>query len=67
MRVKPNIKTPKFEWGRVTPQSVGVVKAIKGPVLVVDFPIHQQWKGLASEMEVAPEKELPRGSPILML
>ncbi|XP_043075914.1 tripartite motif-containing protein 6 isoform X2 [Puntigrus tetrazona] len=56
VRVKPSIKTPKFDWGTVTHKSVGVVKDIKSDQsLIIDFPESTSWKGLLSEMEPVPD------------
>ncbi|XP_016372107.1 tripartite motif-containing protein 6 [Sinocyclocheilus rhinocerous] len=53
VRVKPSIKTPKYDWGSaVTHKSVGVVKDIKSDkCLVIDFPGFASWRGLLSEIE----------------
>ncbi|KAJ8962033.1 hypothetical protein NQ314_005815 [Rhamnusium bicolor] len=56
VRVKPNVTTPRYKWGYVTHDSVGVVTAISpnGHDLTVDFPKQQNWTGLISEMEIVP-------------
>ncbi|KAK3542659.1 hypothetical protein QTP86_032399 [Hemibagrus guttatus] len=54
VRVKPSVNTPKQCWGRVTHQSVGVVKIFAGHEITVDFPEHRDWMGGVSEMEIAP-------------
>ncbi|XP_018562377.1 E3 ubiquitin-protein ligase HERC2 isoform X2 [Anoplophora glabripennis] len=56
VRVKPNVITPRYKWGYVTHDSVGVVTAIapNGHDLTVDFPKQQNWTGLISEMEIVP-------------
>ena len=56
VRVKPTITTPQYKWGSVTHTSVGLVTSISpnGRDLTVDFPMHSNWAGLTSEMEVVP-------------
>ncbi|XP_056632300.1 E3 ubiquitin-protein ligase HERC2 isoform X1 [Diorhabda sublineata] len=56
VRVKPNVTTPRYKWGYVTHDSVGVVSAISpnGHDLTVDFPKQQNWTGLITEMEIVP-------------
>ncbi|KAK2884232.1 hypothetical protein Q8A67_017869 [Cirrhinus molitorella] len=53
VRVKPSIKTPRYNWGGdITHKSVGVVKEIKSDQnLLIDFPGFASWKGLLSEIE----------------
>ncbi|KAL6486448.1 hypothetical protein MHYP_G00058400 [Metynnis hypsauchen] len=58
VRVKASVKTPKYEWGRASHKSVGVVKAINGDSMTVDFPEHESWKAAVSEMELAPSADL---------
>ncbi|MCJ8744019.1 hypothetical protein PDJAM_G00101460 [Pangasius djambal] len=52
VRVKPSVNNPKRSWGRVTHQSVGVVKSLVGEEMTVDFPEHSGWIGVVSEMEI---------------
>ncbi|KAL1491483.1 hypothetical protein ABEB36_012074 [Hypothenemus hampei] len=56
VRVKPTVTTPRYKWGYVTHDSVGIVTAISpnGHDVTVDFPRQQNWTGLLSEMEVVP-------------
>nr|XP_031307020.1 E3 ubiquitin-protein ligase HERC2 isoform X7 [Camelus dromedarius] len=56
VRVKASVTTPKYKWGSVTHQSVGVVKAFSanGKDVIVDFPQQSHWTGLLSEMELVP-------------
>ncbi|XP_053470540.1 E3 ubiquitin/ISG15 ligase TRIM25-like isoform X1 [Ictalurus furcatus] len=54
VRVKPSVTNPKLSWGRVTHQSVGVVKHLGGEDMTVDFPEHSSWIGVISEMELVP-------------
>uniref|UniRef100_A0A8I5NTH4 E3 ubiquitin-protein ligase HERC2 n=3 Tax=Papio anubis TaxID=9555 RepID=A0A8I5NTH4_PAPAN len=56
VRVKASVATPKYKWGSVTHQSVGVVKAFSanGKDIIVDFPQQSHWTGLLSEMELVP-------------
>uniref|UniRef100_A0A8B9H5F2 FinTRIM family, member 79 n=1 Tax=Astyanax mexicanus TaxID=7994 RepID=A0A8B9H5F2_ASTMX len=51
--VRSSVKTPKFNWGaHVTHKSIGVVKAVHGDTLFVNFPEHKNWKGDISELEL---------------
>ncbi|XP_053344377.1 E3 ubiquitin/ISG15 ligase TRIM25-like [Clarias gariepinus] len=52
VRVKSSVNSPKRSWGRVTHESVGVVKSLSGEEMTVDFPEHLDWIGLAYEMEL---------------
>ncbi|XP_066533507.1 uncharacterized protein [Hoplias malabaricus] len=52
VRVKGSISSPKRGWGSVSHKSVGVVKALNGDIVTVDFPEHKSWKGISSEMEL---------------
>ncbi|XP_063572447.1 E3 ubiquitin-protein ligase HERC2-like [Pongo abelii] len=56
VRVKASVTTPKYKWGSVTHQSVGVVKAFSanGKDIIDDFPQQSHWTGLLSEMELVP-------------
>ncbi|XP_019484450.1 PREDICTED: E3 ubiquitin-protein ligase HERC2 [Hipposideros armiger] len=56
VRVKASVTTPKYKWGSVTHQSVGVVKAFSanGKDVIVDFPQQSHWTGLLAEMELVP-------------
>ncbi|CAH0559020.1 unnamed protein product [Brassicogethes aeneus] len=56
VRVKPNITTPRYKWGYVTHDSIGIVTGISpnGHDLTVDFPKQQNWTGFLSEMEIVP-------------
>ncbi|XP_062858606.1 E3 ubiquitin/ISG15 ligase TRIM25-like [Trichomycterus rosablanca] len=58
VRVKPSVGTPKHKWGKVTRQSVGVVKTLNGEEINVDFPEQSGWHGFVSEMEFVSEQEL---------
>ncbi|XP_017538314.2 uncharacterized protein LOC108411325 isoform X1 [Pygocentrus nattereri] len=57
VRVKDSVSTPKNGWGRASHKSVGVVTAINGKSIAVDFPEHQSWNGIVSEMELAPSAD----------
>ena len=52
----PPSPSPRYKWGSVTHQSVGVVRSINrnGTDVCVDFPEQNNWTGLISEMEVVP-------------
>ncbi|KAL6486449.1 hypothetical protein MHYP_G00058410 [Metynnis hypsauchen] len=57
VRVKASVSSPKYDWGRASHSSVGVVTAINGESLTVDFPEHKSWKAAVSEMELAPSTD----------
>ncbi|KAF5273445.1 hypothetical protein FQA39_LY07462 [Lamprigera yunnana] len=56
VRVKPTIATPRYKWGYVTHDSVGIITVISanGHDVTVDFPKQLNWTGLISEMEIVP-------------
>ncbi|KAJ8681467.1 hypothetical protein QAD02_017254 [Eretmocerus hayati] len=56
VRVKPSVAVPKYKWGSVNHQSVGVVIAIlnNGKDVSIDFPQQSSWTGCAAEMERVP-------------
>ncbi|ROI33829.1 E3 ubiquitin/ISG15 ligase TRIM25 [Anabarilius grahami] len=54
VRVKPTISTPAHGWGSVTKHSIGVVIAIDGTKVSVNFPEQSNWTGTVSEMEAVP-------------
>ncbi|XP_015510519.2 E3 ubiquitin-protein ligase HERC2 [Neodiprion lecontei] len=56
VRVKAAIAIPKYKWGSVNHQSVGVVTGIinNGHDVSVDFPQQSSWTGCAAEMERVP-------------
>ncbi|KAF5270348.1 hypothetical protein FQR65_LT05536 [Abscondita terminalis] len=56
VRVKPTVTTPRYKWGYVTHDSVGIVTTISanGHDVTVDFPKQLNWTGLISEMEIVP-------------
>jgi hypothetical protein len=55
VRVRPDVKHPKFDWGDATPQSVGRLVWYHEDRCIVDFPAQHGWNGLLSEMERVPE------------
>ena len=48
--------SPRYKWGSITHQSVGVVRTLNrnGLDMTVDFPEQANWTGLMSEMELVP-------------
>ena len=54
VRVKPSVSNPKYKWGVINHLSVGVVTAIEGRDVTVDFPQQNHWVGVLSEMEPVP-------------
>ncbi|XP_037393844.1 uncharacterized protein LOC108411315 isoform X2 [Pygocentrus nattereri] len=57
VRVKASVSTPKYKWGSASHSSVGVVRAISGETMTVDFPVQKSWKAAVSEMELAPSED----------
>ncbi|XP_036437812.1 E3 ubiquitin-protein ligase KEG-like isoform X2 [Colossoma macropomum] len=57
VRVKASVSSPKYEWGSASHKSVGVVTAINGEKMTVDFPEHKSWKAAVSDMELAPSAD----------
>ena len=61
VRVRPDVSTPRYEWGDVSHRSVGTLVWFEGDRCVVDFPRHPHWNGVLSEIErVAAGSSLPR-------
>ena len=56
VRVRGSVSTPKYKWGSVNHNSVGVVTSLcpNGRDITVDFPMQGNWTGLQAEMEVVP-------------
>ena len=56
VRVRGSVSTPKYKWGSVSHNSVGVVTSLcpNGRDITVDFPMQGNWTGLQSEMEIVP-------------
>ncbi|XP_077076094.1 E3 ubiquitin/ISG15 ligase TRIM25-like isoform X3 [Siphateles boraxobius] len=50
--IRSSVKEPKYGWGSVTHNSIGVIKKIQGGSLTVDFPEQIEWTGVLSEMEL---------------
>ncbi|XP_072540919.1 uncharacterized protein [Salminus brasiliensis] len=53
VRVKASVGTPKRGWGSVSHKSVGVITAVDGESMTVNFPEHKSWKAAVCEMELA--------------
>ncbi|XP_035380327.1 E3 ubiquitin/ISG15 ligase TRIM25 isoform X2 [Electrophorus electricus] len=53
VQVKATVDTPKHGWGEVSRKSVGVVTAMKGEDITVNFPEQKRWLGVLSEVEFA--------------
>ena len=53
------LSTPRFEWGRASHESIGKVKSLDkcAGTVVIDFPAHEAWNGLTSELERASAEE----------
>lgn len=53
VRIRPNVSTPRYKWGSVSSNSIGVVAAInRNGNVRVDFPQQFNWTGHISEMEL---------------
>ena len=64
MRVRDSVGTPHHGWGDVDRSSVGTLRVLPPSgyeTLVIDFPEHEAWSGLISEVEVVPDE--PDGVP----
>lgn len=51
-----HLSRPRYKWGQVTYNSVGVITAISrnGKDVTVNYPEQNNWTGLISEMEMVP-------------
>jgi len=68
VRVRASVETPRFGWGEVDHDSVGVVSVLPAEGnqnLVVDFPEQEDWTGFLPEMEVVPDDEESSGFELL--
>lgn len=56
VRVKASVTVPKYKWGSVNHQSIGIVTGIinNGKDVAIDFPQQNNWTGCAIEMERVP-------------
>ncbi|XP_014251481.1 E3 ubiquitin-protein ligase HERC2 isoform X1 [Cimex lectularius] len=56
VRVRSSVTVPKFKWGYIDHNSIGVVIGVSysGRRVTVNFPEQSNWTGLISEMEVVP-------------
>ena len=54
VRVRPNVKLPRYGWGQVKPQSVGVLHDVNGEHAYVDFTPQSRWHCLLDELEIDP-------------
>jgi hypothetical protein len=63
VRVKRSVVTPRYEWGGVDRDSIGVVTRIDADGKArVDFPEQSDWKALVSELEVVASGEKGKSS-----
>lgn len=51
VRVRPDVATPRFDWGLVKPLDVGQLVVFNGDDALVDFPRQTGWRGKLSELE----------------
>ena len=59
MKVRDSVVTPHHGWGDVDRTSVGTLRVLPPSgyeTLIIDFPEHQAWSGLLSEVEVVPDE-----------
>ncbi|XP_073987726.1 E3 ubiquitin-protein ligase HERC2 isoform X1 [Rhodnius prolixus] len=56
VRVRASVTVPRFKWGYIDHNSVGIVTSISynGRRVTVNFPEQSNWTGLISEMEAVP-------------
>lgn len=61
VRVKQSVERPRYAWGAVTHETVGVVTKVKGDGHVkVNFgPKAQKWRGMLCELESIPVEPAP--------
>ena len=62
MKVRDSVATPRHGWGYVGRSSVGTLRVLPPPgyeTLVIDFPDHEAWSGLLSEVKVVPDDPSP--------
>merc|ERR1719500_1959090 len=62
MKVRDSVATPRHGWGFVGRSSVGTLRVLPPSgyeTLVIDFPDHEAWSGLLSEVEVVPDDPSP--------
>lgn len=53
VRIRQNVSTPRYKWGSVSSNSIGVVTAVnRNGNIRVDFPQQFNWTGHISEMEL---------------
>lgn len=53
VRIQQNVSTPRYKWGSVAPNSIGVVTAInENGDVSVDFPQQFNWSSHISEIEL---------------
>lgn len=54
--MKPDIRTPKYKWGSITPGSIGLVAQFcsNGTDVKINFPEQTNWTGVIAEMELVP-------------
>eukprot|EP01013_Petalomonas_cantuscygni_P005253 TRINITY_DN157_c0_g1_i3.p1 TRINITY_DN157_c0_g1~~TRINITY_DN157_c0_g1_i3.p1 ORF type:complete len:1165 (-),score=190.89 TRINITY_DN157_c0_g1_i3:1625-5119(-) len=66
VRVRRSVQQPRYQWGRLKPGTVGVVRRILSPERMdVEFPGVGHWFAYPPEMEVvsSEDKPSPSGSP----
>ena len=56
--VIPQGGEPEYTWGGVKNGAIGVVRAVFGDEMRVDFPGYLYWKGLVSEFELVADKRV---------
>ncbi|KAJ9473694.1 hypothetical protein DIPPA_17079 [Diplonema papillatum] len=56
VRVKTEIGTPRYKWGRVRPRNIGTIRSIdrRANTCRVDFDKQQSWRGFIPELEKVP-------------
>jgi hypothetical protein len=51
-KVRVIVANPKYKWGPASPESIGTLSEINGKDIRINFPEHNYWRGLISEIEV---------------
>ena len=50
VRVKPSVTKPRYGWGSVSHESIGIITSINGRDCYVDFLEQSGWTGQLKEM-----------------
>ena len=53
VRVKRSISTPRYGWGAIDHNSVGLISSYDGKDVIIDFPDQKGWRCLEDEIEIS--------------